>query len=108
STPGTSLSSYPWKSSLPKPPNSNLYIVTNSPYNADKSGTNDTTTAIQTALNAASSAGGGTVYLPAGRYKVTTHLTVPANVELRGSSPIANRDQAGLSKGTILYAYEGK
>ena len=46
--------------------------------------TNDTT-AIQNAINAASSAGGGTVYLPPGIYRISSTLTLPANVNFIGS-----------------------
>ncbi len=45
-----------------------LFDVTQSPYNADKSGNSDATAAIQAAINAAGNAGGGVVYLPAGTY----------------------------------------
>lgn len=39
-------------------------------YGADATGANDSTSAIQSAINAVQDAGGGTVYLPAGTYKV--------------------------------------
>lgn len=39
-------------------------------YGADSTGLTDSTTAIQNAINAVQNAGGGTVYLPAGTYKV--------------------------------------
>lgn len=42
------------------------------------------TSAIAAALSAANSAGGGTVYLPAGQYLITSGLTIPANVKLIG------------------------
>jgi hypothetical protein len=51
--------------------NSNIIDVTEAPYNADNTGTNDATAAIQSALNDAGLSGGGVVYLPAGTYKVT-------------------------------------
>ena len=44
--------------------------VIDAAYGADNSGTNDATKAIQKAIDAACSAGGGVVYLPAGTYKV--------------------------------------
>lgn len=68
----------------------------------------DATSAIQSALNDAGNAGGGVVYLPAGWYKVSTHLTVPSNVELRGCSSVPHRDQRWQSYGTVLFAYEGR
>jgi hypothetical protein len=46
------------------------------PYNADPTGTLDSTTAIQTALN---TAGNGVVYIPAGTYKTSSAITLPAN-----------------------------
>lgn len=61
---------------------------------ADTTDTTDATAAIQTALDAAAAAGGGTVYLPGGIYRVVsgacTSLHVPTGVELlgaNGSSP---------------------
>ncbi len=61
-----------------------LYVVTSSPYNAPNDGEGDASAAIQRALNKAGRDGGGTVYLPQGRYRITRHLTVPSGVELRG------------------------
>ena len=59
--------------------------VKNSPYNAQGDGVTDDTTAIQAALDACSS--GKAVYLPAGTYKITSALTIPSNVVLRGAGP---------------------
>lgn len=44
-------------------------------YSADPTGTNDSTVAIQNAINAAGNAGGGVVYLPAGTYKISPQGT---------------------------------
>ena len=52
---------------------------------ADSSGTADDTQAIQAAINAAAVAGGGIVYLPAGRYLVDGHLVLKSNVKLEGA-----------------------
>ncbi len=49
--------------------------ATASPYNADPSGLNDSTTALQNAVNAASSAGVG-LYIPQGLYKVSSPIYV--------------------------------
>ena len=68
--------------------------------------TEDAASAIQQILNRAGSDGGGVVYLPAGWYKISGHLTVPANVELRGCSSIPSLD-GKQSFGTVLMGYEG-
>ena len=53
--------------------------VTLSPYNADKTGTYDATIAIQSAINYAT-AHGDNIYLPAGVYLISSHLTVTNNL----------------------------
>lgn len=68
----------------------------------------DATSAVQRTLDKAGRDGGGIVYLPAGWYRISTHLSVPAKVELRGSSAVPNRDQGGASGGTVLHAFEGR
>jgi hypothetical protein len=68
----------------------------------------DATTAIQSALNAAGNAGGGIVYLPSGWYFVGGILTVPANVELRGSTTGPRRDQNTQSGGSVIFSTNGK
>lgn len=72
------------------PPGATYNVVTQ--YGADSSGTNDSTNAIQNAINAAGAAGGGIVYLPAGTYRVKPQGTATSalwinkdNVVLRGS-----------------------
>ncbi|MCC3371875.1 glycosyl hydrolase family 28-related protein [Cohnella sp. REN36] len=106
------VGSYPYKTARPKPASSAFYNVKDYgaagiPSNVNP--TADDTNAIQAALDAAGSSGGGTVYLPAGIYKVSGHLTVPAGVELRGSDDVPHRAAVyGPSTGTILYAYEGR
>lgn len=67
------------------PTKTELYVVTAEPYNAANDGRTDATSAIQAALNDAGENGGGTVYLPSGKYLITGELTVPENVELRGA-----------------------
>lgn len=113
SSPATSPTSYP-DPTPPKTTRAVLYDVSKAPYNAPSVSsrgtvqpTADATTSIQNALNDAGAAGGGVVYVPAGWYKVATHLTVPGNVELRGASSAPQRDQTGSSAGTVLFAYEG-
>jgi hypothetical protein len=57
-------------------------------YGAVGNGTTDDTTALQAALNAANTAGGGVVYLPKGSYKTTSALTVYANTTVQGAGPL--------------------
>lgn len=52
-------------------PDMNVTDVTKEPYLADNTGRNDATAAIQKAIDAVSSKGGGVVYLPAGHYTVS-------------------------------------
>ena len=75
--------------------------VTDSQYKlpADPS-TSDCTPAIQQALDDTSAAGGGTVFIPEGRYRLEGMLTIASNVFLRGRwSPIGPDHPA---EGTIL------
>ncbi len=83
-------------------PTAKLYLVNG----LDKTGKLDMTAIVQAALNQAGKTG-GIVYLPAGRYRFDGCLTVPAGVELRGSSSVATRDQGGNSNGTLLLCYYG-
>lgn len=104
--PGTTSENYPWNTSVHKPTRDVLYKALD--YKADRTGKDDSTQAIQKALNDAGKAGGGIVYLSAGWYKILGHITVPANVELRGSSSTPNRCQSQGSMGAVLMGYEGK
>ena len=61
-----------------------LADVTKTPYNADPSGEKDSSEAIQNALNDVSLNGGGTVWMPAGKYRITRMIRIPAYVTLRG------------------------
>ncbi|MCD9023736.1 discoidin domain-containing protein [Cohnella silvisoli] len=81
----------------------NFFNVKKSPYNAKGDGLTDDTTAIQSALDAANTAGGGTVFLPAGNYKITGGLTVWAGVELRGVHDA--RHFLDSIDGTLISAY---
>ncbi len=88
-----------------KPSRLVLYIATNAPYNAKGDGTTDNTNPIQNALNQAAADGGGIVFLPPGKYKVTGHLSVPANVELKGSCDVST---APSGPGSVLEVYADK
>ncbi len=74
---------------------SRIYDVTAAPYNATGDGVTDDTAAIQAAVDAANSAGGGTVYLPNGTYIISEFdppsaycLNIPSNVVLEGESQV--------------------
>lgn len=73
-------------------------------FGAKGDGSTDDTAAFQAALDRMAVAGGGTVFVPAGRYVVRGNLVIPFNVTLRGqwSKP------AGKLIGTVLMAYAGR
>lgn len=72
-------------------------------YGADNTGKKDATDAINNAMFQAQVDGGGTVYLPEGKYLVTDVITVPTNVVLRGEWQSPKQKNAG-DTGTILIA----
>ncbi|GMK42227.1 hypothetical protein PCCS19_52860 [Paenibacillus sp. CCS19] len=89
----------------PKPTGAGLFDITQAPYSADKTGGADVSDKIQAALDAAAAAGGGTVYLPAGIYRVEQPITVPSGVELRGSWDVAHHTIGG---GTVIFTNYGE
>ena len=94
-----------------RPAQTNLYVVTAAPWGAYGNGINDDTVAIQSALTAAGTNGGGIVYLPGGRYHLTNTLDVPSGVELRGVREMRGGDGIwpdGKSKASVLEPYEGQ
>lgn len=76
-------------------------IATQAPYFADNSGRADCTLAIQRAVDECYAAGGGTVFLPAGKYLLTAGITVPGFVTLRGDW---QDPDTGTDYGTIIMA----
>lgn len=82
-------------------PVSELYIVS-----TDKTGKSDASADVQAKLNEAASTG-GVVYLPGGLYRFDSPVTVPAGVQLRGSSSVAVRCQRENSSGTLILADYG-
>ena len=88
----------------PKPKTTKVFDVKKAPYNAKSDSVSDDGPAIRKALSDAAAAGGGTVYLPGGRYKVLGTLTVPAGVELRG---IYTTSHHTIAAGSVLQVYEG-
>lgn len=68
-----------------------FFSVKDPAYGATGDGSTDDTSAVQAAINAASAAGGGTVFFPAGTYRIVAGLTVAAGVSLLGAGPGASR-----------------
>ncbi len=66
----------------------------------------DASAALQAILNEAGKTG-GVVYVPGGQYRFDNPVTVPAGVELRGSSSVATRDQGSAYAGTLFFVYYG-
>ena len=79
-------------------------VVTDKKYKADPTGEEDATAAINKAIKAIYNAGGGTVYLPAGKYKVTGTIEVLPFVSLVGDyNADAAKDGSG-EYGTVILA----
>ncbi len=77
--------------------------------------TTDDTAAFQTAIDAASAAGGGMVFVPAGTYRLNGQLIIRRNVTLEGifTAPptipwTADSLGKGSSNGSVLLAFSGK
>lgn len=84
-----------------------LDLYNTSDYGVDKTGREDTSPAIQQALNDARDNGGGVVYLPAGIYRLEQPLTVYQNTQLRGCGNAVQKDLTNNSQGTLILAYYG-
>ncbi len=72
----------------------NFVDLTKEPYCADTTNTQDIGELLQTALNDVAAAGGGVVYLPSGRYRLDSAVTVPAGLELKGSCTFPQHSHA--------------
>ncbi|MBR6410033.1 MAG: hypothetical protein IKS35_01440 [Clostridia bacterium] len=55
-----------------------LIDLTKAPYNADSTGQQDVTNKLNAALKHALALGGGTVFLPAGKYRITDTISIPS------------------------------
>ena len=60
----------------------NVYDITASPYNADKTGNTLLNSIIQTAINNISGSGGGTIYFPAGVYEISNNIQLKSNITI--------------------------
>lgn len=82
----------------------NVYNVKD--YGAIGDGTADDTAAIQAAINAAQLANGGTVFVPAGLYKVTSTLTITSGrVVLQGVTRAGDWDLSASGLGSTIRWY---
>lgn len=82
-----------------------VYNVKAQPYNATGDGTNDDTTAIQAAIDAAEAAGGGIVFFPNGVYSLSSQLTITKPIQLKGvgmGTDDSDRIAAGVDAVTVL------
>lgn len=85
--------------------NNDLFVVTDSPYDAQADGVTDDTAAFQAALADADANGGGIVFVPGGNYRLDGNLTVPTGVELKGVFDIPHGTG---DKGSLLNVYAGR
>ena len=81
-----------------------LYVLED----ADSSGIRDCSESLQSLLDKAAEEGGGVVYVPAGYYALTSPITVPEGVDLRGAGSLPMRDEFNDSLGTVFFASCGK
>ena len=104
--------------SIPSNPPGSIVDVTQPPYNADNTGQTDVTSVIQSAINDVGGNGGGVVYLPEGKYRVSpgnndeSLLISYSSVVLRGDGPdktfIFNNDYYMRSKAVIRVQPQGQ
>jgi hypothetical protein len=74
-------------------------------------GQSDCAAVFQKLLDEAGKAGGGVVGVPAGRYRINSHLSIPANVTLQGVyrvPPTAGPQTVAGHDGSVLLAYAGR
>lgn len=97
-----------WKVIPTKYPTNNIVVAGYSvlDFGCPTDGTTDCTGAFQKALDKMASAGGGTVFVPEGRYALRGNLIIPSTVTLRGEwqSPEGRKPL----QGTLLLAYAGQ
>lgn len=76
-------------------------------YGADNTGNTDCTAIFQKLLDKTYELGGGIVYAPAGRYKISGSLSINRGVVLHGDWQKPDKNKA-LPEGTLLMAYTGR
>ena len=75
---------------------------------ADSSGIKDCSAELQALLDETAAEGGGVVYIPAGYYNISSPITVPDGVDLRGAGTLPMRDEMGDSLGTVIFSGYGR
>lgn len=75
-------------------------------FGATGDGKTDDSAAIQKAIDACAARGGGTVHLPAGRYRLDRPITIQNGVTLSGEWEAPHHAQ--LTRGTVILAYADK
>lgn len=73
-------------------------------FGAKGDGTTDDVIPIQDAIDAASAAGGGVVFFPAGTYRITALLVVPSGVSMLGAPPAARINIDAAAVGAVSIA----
>ena len=75
-------------------------------FGADPTGETDSTAAIQAALDSVSNLGGGTVFLPIGKYLVSSTICIPNYVSLVGdwNQPNLDNTDGDFDYGTLIVA----
>jgi hypothetical protein len=76
-------------------------------FGAKGDGKKDCTEAFQTALNRMHEAGGGTVFVPEGKYAFKGNLKIPVSVTLRGEWRQPTKEDPSV-RGTILMPFGGR
>ena len=79
-------------------------VVTDVRFKADPTGEKDATKAINNAIDSVYAKGGGTVYLPAGKYKITGSIDVKPFVSLVGDYNAAAATDGSGNYGTVILA----
>lgn len=89
-------------------PNSEAFVAAFSvkDYGATGDGKTDVTSIFQERLDALDRLGGGTLFVPKGKYVIKGNLLIPKGITLRGEWKKPIKGQA--IEGTILMAYSGK
>ncbi len=81
-------------------------VATDPSFGCDPTGREDSTRALQAALDACRENGGGVVFLPAGTYRITDRVTLPRGVVLQGDWQDPDTVPAGEAPlyGTVILA----